>query len=58
MNDSQADHDNQLIRIVPSAARYAEPLEVLQRIIYDMEPDDNEGILLAEHCRHHLEIFP
>lgn len=47
------------IRIVPTEARFAEELERLTDIVYDLS-DDNPPVehLRAAHFRHHLALFP
>jgi len=46
------------ITVERSRPRYVAQMEALQRRVYAMEPDDTDGILLAQHFLHHQAIFP
>lgn len=46
------------ILIIPSAAEYAEQMEQIQRVTYDIPDDEPVDILNADHFRRHIAIFP
>lgn len=46
------------ILITPSVAAYADQMEAVQRVAYDIPADEAVDILNADHFRRHTEIFP
>jgi len=47
------------IVVIPSAAEYADQMQALQYLLYDVPADEAPvGVLRAEHFRNHLRVFP
>lgn len=58
MSTKQNIKNNSTIVVVPSSAEYTEQMQQLQHIVYHSTPEQPDGVLLAEHFRNHLKVFP
>lgn len=56
-SDLEPASDNPIV-ILPTSAAYADQMETLTGIVYDVNPREAEGCLTAEHFRRHVEVFP
>ncbi|MEO8606999.1 MAG: hypothetical protein ABI690_03920 [Chloroflexota bacterium] len=46
------------ITIIPSSAQYAEQMEIMTGIVYDLDPRQDDSCFYADHFREHLNVFP
>lgn len=46
------------IVVIPSSEKYADQMEVLDRIGYDIAPDSDEPVTTADMFRNHIRVFP
>jgi GNAT superfamily N-acetyltransferase len=58
MNSKLNIKNNSTLVVIPSSADYAEQMQQLQHIVYHSTPEEPDGVLLAEHFRNHVKVFP
>ena len=46
------------IAVIPSSARYAEQMEKVTGIVYEVNPREEDSCFNADHFRAHLNVFP